>query len=105
MKVLGTMVLIEQTMTKKVSPIIRAGGKKQESFDTKFKVLQVGAKCPKDGAEDYEGIEVGVSPIFSTHVTFHGAKPIGEVKSPNGTEVISAVIHTMVDYGDIIAIE
>ena len=105
MKVLGTMVLIEQTMTKKVSAIIRAGGKKEESFDTKFKVLQVGAKCPVKGDGDYEGVEVGVSPIFSAHVTFHGAKPMGEVKNPSGTEVLSAVIHTMVDYGDIIALE
>lgn len=105
MKVLGTMVLIEQTMTKKVSAIIRPGGKKEESFDTKFKILQVGGKCPKEGEPKFEGVEVGASPIFSAHVTFHGAKPMGEVKNTSGTEVLSAVIHTMVDYSDIIALE
>lgn len=105
MRVIGTMVLIEQTMTKKVSAIIRAGGKKEESFDTRFKILQMGAKCPVEGAENYEGIVVGDAPIFSSHVIFHGAKTVGEVKSPGSQDVLSIVMHTMVDYSDIIAIE
>lgn len=105
MKVIGTMVLIEQTMTKKVSAIIRAGGKKEESFDTRFKILQLGSKCPVEGVQDYEGVEVGSIPIFSSHVTFHGAKTVGEVKNPSGSDVLSIVMHTMVDYSDIIAIE
>lgn len=105
MRVIGTMVLVEQMMTKKTSAIIMTDGNKEQSFDTKFKVLQLGAKCPKEGAEDYEGIKIGDEPIFSSHVTFHGAKRISEVKSKNGRDTESVTMHTMVDYADIIAVE
>jgi co-chaperonin GroES (HSP10) len=105
MRVIGTMVLIEQTMTKKTSAIIMTDGNKEQSFDTKFKIVGLGGKCPNEREDTYEGIKVGDEPIFSTHVVFHGAKRISEVKAKNGRDVESAVIHTMVDYADIIAIE
>lgn len=104
MRVLGSYVLIEQTMTKKKSAVIMANGKKDENFDTIFKVSQLGEKCPKEGEANYEGIKEGERVVFSTHVTFHGAKVVNEIKEP-GQEATTVVIHTIVEISDIIGIE
>jgi hypothetical protein len=95
MKVLGKKVLIEQTMTKKESKIIlmNKDKKDEETFDTTFKVIQMGSECPVGE------VAVGDTPIFSKYVDFHGAKVIEEVKDKK------VIIHTIVHFEDIIGIE
>jgi hypothetical protein len=44
MRVIGTMVLIEQTMTKKNVSNYYDRWKQEQSFDTKFKIVGLGRK-------------------------------------------------------------
>lgn len=98
MRVLGRRVLVEQLMIPLQSKIIRVGNDKEknkENFDVSFKILEVGPECPK---EEGMTINVGEVPVFDKNVTFLGAKVIEESKE-------KTVIHTIVYYDDIIAVE
>lgn len=93
MRVVGTRVLIEQTMTKKKSAIILTkNAKQEEKFDVDFKIIQIGDEVPAGK------FAVGEKPIFGKYVDFHGVKVISK-------EEEKEVIHCIVGYEDIIGID
>lgn len=93
MKVLGSRILVEQTMTRK-SSIIQANVKldSEENFDIKRVVLQVGPNVPPDT------IEVGDIPIFGKY-----AEP-ASIKIFEKTDKVMKALLVM-EYENIVAID
>ena len=93
MKVLGSRILVEQTMTRK-SSIIQANVKldSEENFDIKRIVLQVGPNVPPDT------IEVGDIPIFGKY-----AEP-ASIKIFEKTDKVMKALLVM-EYENIVAID
>ncbi len=95
MRAIGRRVLVEIITTKKQRKIIVSDKQAPEDeFETKYKILQMGPKCPTD-----EGINIGDVPIFEAHAIFVGSKPVEEIKNVKLTR------HAIIGYDEIAGIE
>ena len=94
----GKYVLVEQTMTKKSTNLTfdKISKEQQEDLvDITFKVIGIGSRVP----EEY-GIKVGDVPVLSKYSDFHGVKVVSETKDKK-----VMIMHTLIPYKDIIAVE
>lgn len=93
MKPVGKMVLIEQHMKVKQNKVITLSKEDESKFDVTFKVLALGKECPKGE------VEIGSIPVISSSTHFQGTTVVEDVKDE------FKIVHTLVYYDDILAVE
>lgn len=93
MQVLGKMIVVEQSMIKRKSNIIRLDKETKEQFDVQNRIIQFGPDCPNDSP-----LTIGCIPIISPFAQIYGGKTISKTDD-------KLVTHVIYDIDDMVGID